>query len=183
MQAASTAAQSTAPPALAEATKFMADVDTELRRLWTARDKAAWVNANFITDDTEALSASGEEATSEYMTRTILAARRFDGLTMPEELARKFKLLKLGQTVPAPTNASERAELAKVQTEMGGLYGKGKYCPPEATKLKKYLVGEKGKEAKKCLNLDELSKILKTSRDFDELTEAWTGWHSISVPI
>jgi peptidyl-dipeptidase A len=170
----------------------MDTVNAELRRLWTARDKAAWVNANFITDDSEVLSAAGEEATSEYMTRTILAARRFDGLAMPAELARMFKLLKLGQTVPAPSNAAERSELAKVQSEMSGMYGKGKYCLAAGSKLTKYLAvapvkGAKAPaapaEAKTCLNLDELGKILKSSRNFDELTEAWTGWHTISVPI
>jgi peptidyl-dipeptidase A len=187
--AGATPAPAAGPATVAEAEQFMGSVDSELRRLWTARDKAAWVNANFITDDTEILSAAGEEATSEYMTRTILAARRFDGLAMPDELARKFKLLRLGQTVPAPTNSAERAELAKVQTEMSGLYGKGKYRPGAGSKLAKYMAAkpatktEKAREAKTDLKLDDLSNILKTSRDYDELTEAWAGWHTISTPI
>jgi peptidyl-dipeptidase A len=185
-----TAAQVTPPAALAtaptveEATKFMDQVDADLRRIWTARDRAAWVNANFITDDTEVLSASGEETTSEYITQAILAAQRFAKLEMPQELRRKFYLLRLAQTVPAPTGAAERSELAQLQTAMSGIYGKGKYCPPSTTMLAKYLPkSEKGKEPEKCLNLDDLSKILKASRNYDELTEAWVGWHKIAEPI
>jgi peptidyl-dipeptidase A len=172
-------------PTAAEAEAFMADVNANLKRLWIARDRAAWVNANFITDDTEILSAAGEEATAEYVTKAILAARRFSTLTLPPDLARQFYLLRLGQTVPAPTDAKERAELAQLQTQMGGIYGKGEYCPKADTKLAAFLAPPKGSKepAKKCLKLDDLSRVLKTSRNYDELTEAWTGWHSISAPI
>jgi peptidyl-dipeptidase A len=181
--------QNEGPATVEEAARFMDQVDKDLRRIWTARDRAAWVNANFITDDTEVLSAAGEEATSEYITKAILAAQRFAKLQMPEDLARKFSLLRLAQTVPAPNNAAERSELAQLQTQMSGIYGKGKYCPPKTTTLTKYLPKPAaGKDAAKepeaaCLKLDDLSKILKTSRNYDELTEAWAGWHAISQPI
>ncbi len=174
----------TAVPTQEEAAKFMEGVEQDLRRLWTARDRAAWVNMNFITDDTELLAATGEEATSEYMTKTILAARRYADLKLPPELARKFALLKLGQVIPAPSDARERSELAQVETALAGMYGKGKYCPKPDSKLLKYLPKpEKGKEAEKCLNLDDLSNVLKKSRDYDELTEAWTGWHAVGAPM
>ena len=155
-----------AAPTVDDAKKFMDQVDKDLRRLWTARDRAAWVNLNFITDDTEFLSAQGEEATAEYVSRTILAARRFDGLKMPDDLARQFALLRLAQGVPAPANATERTELAGIETWMQGAYGKGKYCP-------KRLNGN-------CLTLDDLSRILRTSHKYDELEDAWVGWHSIA---
>ena len=152
-----------------DAQAFVTEVDRELRRLWTARDRAAWVNQNFITDDTEALSSAGEEATAEYVARAIKEAVRFDGLTLPDDVRRQLHLLKLAQIVPAPAAASERAELAGVVTWMTSAYGKGKYCPPRL--------------AGKCQNLDDLSKILRTSRKYDELLEAWIGWHSISPPM
>jgi peptidyl-dipeptidase A len=173
------------PATVAEATAFMEQVDKDLRRLWTARDRASWVSANFITEDTETLAAAGEEATSEYMTKTILAARRFNTLTLPADLARKFALLPLGQTIPAPSNADERSELALLQTALGGIYGKGKYCLKNGSKLTKYLPekSEKGADGSKCLRLDELSAVLKKSRDYDELTEAWMGWHTIAPPM
>src|SRR5215469_11424793 len=61
-------------PTADDAKKFLDGVDKELRRLWVARDRAGWVNQNFITDDTEALAAQGEAATAEYMGRAIPAS-------------------------------------------------------------------------------------------------------------
>ncbi len=159
----------TAAPTVEEAQKFMTQVDKDLRRLWVARDRAMWVNENFITDDTEALGAAGEEATAEYITRTIKDAQKFAKLKMPDELARQFLLLKLSQTVPAPTDAKEREELAAIEVGMMSAYGKGKYCPPR-------LDG-------KCLTLGDLSKTLAGSRKYDELLDAWTGWHSTAPAI
>jgi peptidyl-dipeptidase A len=161
--------EATAAPTVDDAKKFLEGVDKELRRLWVARDRAGWVNQNFITDDTEALAAAGEEATAAYVSRAIKEATRFDGVTLPPELRRQMLLLKLAQTVPAPSDPTERAELASIETGMTSSYGKAKYCPPR-------LGG-------KCQNLDELSKILRASRKQDELLEAWTGWHSIAPPL
>ena len=156
-------------PTVQEAKAFLEGVDKELRRLWVSRDRAGWVNQNFITEDTEALSAAGEEATAEFVGRATHEGSRFESLPLPDDLKRQLHLLKLAQTVPAPSVGAERAELAAVETWMTSTYGKGKYCPPR-------LGG-------KCQNLDELSKILRTSRKYDELLEAWTGWHSIAPPL
>ena len=74
-------------PGAAEARAFLARTDAELRRLWVARDRAGWVNQNFITDDTESLSAAGEEATAEFVTRAIHEAHGFEGVELsPAEL-------------------------------------------------------------------------------------------------
>ncbi len=164
------------PPTADEAQKFMTQVDKDLRRLWIARDRAGWVNQNFITDDTEALSAAGEEATAEYVTKTIQSARRFDPImkTLPADLQRQFLLLKLAQTIPAPSDAKEREELAAIEVSMTSSYGKAKFCPPRLAKEK---------PEKQCLALPDLSKTIAKSRNYDELLEAWTGWHSTSPPI
>ncbi|AKV04660.1 Peptidyl-dipeptidase A precursor [Labilithrix luteola] len=173
-----------APATAEEAKKFVAQVDKELRHLWIARDSAGWVNQNFITDDTEALSAAGEEATAAYVSEAIQKARRFDGVQgIDPDTQRQLLLLKLAQVVPAPSNAAEREELAKLQSEMTATYGKGKYCPPEG-----HLMAWRTKDAdgkplnppKACLNLDDLSRIIKKSRNEAELLEAWKGWHSIA---
>jgi len=182
----------TTPPVPAAATpeeakKFVAEVDRDLRRLWVARDRAGWVNQNFITDDTEALSAAGEEATAAYVTEAIQRARRFDGVKGIEpDVARQLLLLKLAQVVPAPSNADERRELAELQSAMTAIYGKGQYCPPAGSPLAVKADGPKGDGPKveggapKCLKLDDLSRVLKKSRKYDELLEAWKGWHAIA---
>ncbi len=177
-------AASLPPPTVEEATRFMTQVEVDLRKLWVARDQAAWVNNNFITDDTEALSAQGEAATAEYITRAIQAARRFDGLKgMPQDLQRKFLLLKLAQTTPAPSDAQKRDELAQIEVGMTSAYGKGKYCPttgPLLAKAKEAAkkAGKSDKTGEACLTLGDLSGVLAKSRNYDELLDAWRGWHA-----
>ncbi|MDB4942604.1 MAG: Peptidyl-dipeptidase precursor [Labilithrix sp.] len=176
-----------------EAKRFVEQVDKDLRRLWVARDRAGWVNQNFITDDTEALSASGEEATAAYISEAILKARRFEGVKgVAPDVARQLYLLKLAQVVPAPSNEGERRELAELQSGMTAVYGKGQYCPPAGSPL--YGKGDAsgsapaggegksvaGSAAQKCLKLDDLSRIMKKSRNEAELLEAWKGWHAIA---
>jgi peptidyl-dipeptidase A len=157
-----------------EAKKFIEGVDKDLRRLWAARDRAGWVNQNFITDDTESLAAAGEEATAAYVTDAIQKSRRFDGVKgIDPAVARQLLLLRLAQVVPAPSNADERRELAELQSAMTAMYGKGEYCPPAGSPLAKQ---------KKCFKLDDLTRVMKKSRNYDELLDAWKGWHAIATP-
>lgn len=166
-----------AAPTVEEARAFVATVDGDLRRLWTQSSRADWVNQNFITDDTEALSASAQEASMEYQTRAVKASSRFAGLKLPDDLARQLLLLKLGNTLPAPSDAKERTELAETAVWMTSAYGKGKYCPPRLAK------DPKVKEQDRCLSLGKLEEIMAKSRKYDDLLDAWTGWHSIAPPI
>jgi len=161
-----------------EATAFIEDTEGRLRRLWVARDRAGWVNENFITDDTEALAAAGEEATAAFVADAITRSRRFDAIRgqLPPDVARKLYLLSVAQTVPAPRDARERAELAAIETGLTSTYGKGQYCPPAGSPLLK-------DSKTKCLRLGELSHVLATSHDFGALVEAWRGWHAIAVPM
>nr|WP_276077645.1 M2 family metallopeptidase [Sorangium sp. Soce836] len=188
-----------APPSVAEAQAFLAGVDRDLRRLRLQAARAGWINQTFITDDTDALSASAEEASMEYLNRTMKAARRFDGLALPADLARQLTLLKISTALPAPSDPAERAELAALSVEMTSLYGKGKYCPKgkpgraaaagaapagaAAAGAAAAGAAPAGAPAPKCLALDELSNILKTSRKWDELLDAWAGWHAIAPPL
>ncbi len=164
------AVSAVAPPTADEARAFVAGVDADLRRLWVESSRASWVAQNFITDDTEALSASAEEASMEYLSRAIKASTRFEGVSLPPDVARQILLLKLGSQLPAPNDAKERAELAGLEVGMTGMYGKGKYCPA-------------GDPKKKCLAIGELENILEKSRKYDELLDAWRGWHAIAPPI
>ncbi len=94
-------------------------------------------------------------------------AGRFSHLKMPEDLARQFLLLRLSLTLAAPSDPKEAQELTQVASRMEGIYGSGKYCPHEGD----------------CLDLDQLSNILRTSTDPAKLLDAWREWHTISPPI
>jgi len=163
-----------APPA-EDASAFVTKVDADLRKLWTNSSRASWINQNFITDDTEAISAAAEEASMEYLNHTIKDSMRFAGLKLPADVARQLQLLRVSSALPAPSDPKKRAELAEIEVWMTSTYGKGKYCPERLAK--------DPKAKQKCLSLNDLEGILEKSRKYDELTDAWQGWHAIAVPM
>ena len=163
-------AKSKGKATVAQAQAFMKNAEAQLFDLGVRASRAGWVQENFITDDTQTLNAEGQEALTKVTTELALEARRFDGLKMPPELQRKFLLLKLALVAPAPNNDAERKELTTIAADLDGQYGKGKYC--------KQVEGKQ-----KCYSLNDLSRILATSTNPDELLDAWVGWHKISIPM
>jgi len=161
-----------APATARQAAEFVAAAEAELLDLWIRRERAGWVQSNFITMDTEILAAQANEATIAATMRLAREATRFDGLELTPEVARKLALLKMALTLPAPSDAAARAELTQIAAELEGMYGRGKYCPGAGSKL--------GAE---CLDLEQLSNLIATSRDPEQLEEAWRGWHETARPM
>ncbi len=151
-----------------QAAAFMDRVESTLERLAIAGQRAYWVNMNFITDDTEILSAKADEENIAAQVDFIRQAEPFYALRLPPELERKYKLLKLTLTLAAPSDPAKSEELTRIVAGMEGAYGKGKYC-----------IGN----TNKCLDLEQLSDIMRDSRDPRQLEEAWTGWHAIAPPL
>ena len=133
-QSSATHAKGTAT--VADAQAFMKKAEDQLLDLNVRASRAGWVQENFITDDTETMSAQANEKLTAVVTQLALDARRFDGVKLPPELARKFLLLKLSLTAPAPNNDAERKELTELASKLDGMYGKGKYCKPVDGKQK-----------------------------------------------
>jgi peptidyl-dipeptidase A len=166
---------------VAEAQAFMKKAEDQLLDLNVRASRAQWVQENFITDDTETMSAQANEKLTAVVTQLALNARRFGGVKLPPELARKFLLLKLSLTAPAPNNDAERKELTELASKLDGMFGKGKYCKPAATPSGAAAGAADAKQ--KCLSLNDLSRIMASSTNPDELLDAWVGWHKISVPM
>jgi peptidyl-dipeptidase A len=159
-------AQTTAPTA-AEAQEFMNRAEAQLSDLSVKVQRASWVQENFITDDTQAMAADAIDEVTAATTQLVEQAKRFDGLTLPPDLTRKFMLLKLGLTAPAPKDAALRREMTTIGVSLDGDYGKGKYCRKN---------GE-------CLDITAIEKLMSTSRNPEELKELWAGWHAIAPPM
>jgi len=150
------------------ARKFISDVEATLDKLNVMDSRASWVKDTYITDDTEILAAKADEEDIRQTVDFVHQAEPFAALPLPPDLARKFRLLKLSLTVAAPADPAKAAELTQITSSMEGTYGKGKFCPPDG---------------KKCLDLEELSRILRTSRNPEELKQTWVGWRAISPPM
>jgi peptidyl-dipeptidase A len=169
VQAGSPAAQKPAGPTVEEARQFADNAEKRLLDLWVKDGQADWVQQTFITPDTEAIAAQFDQQVSDATAELSAGARRFDGLQLPPDVARKLQLIKFSNPIPAPRDAALSTELAHINSSLVSDYGRGKWCPDGANA--------------RCLNIDQVSDLLATSRDPKELREAWEGWHDIAPPM
>ncbi|MGH9558676.1 MAG: M2 family metallopeptidase, partial [Bryobacteraceae bacterium] len=156
-----------AQPTVQDAGKFLDNAETRLLALSTEAAHADWVHENFITYDTEILSSQADQRAIDEGVRLAKQATQFDRLKLPPEMARKMKLLKLGLTLATPSDPKESAEATRLATAMDSIYGKGKYCPQNG----------------KCLDVDDITKIMATSTEPAQLLDVWSGLHTISPPM
>src|SRR5271169_4039491 len=122
-------AQAASKPTVAEAEQFMKQAEARLEEIEIKTARASWVQENFITDDTEALSADAQDQLTAATTELIEQAKRFDGLSLPPDLSLQFMLLRLSLTAPAPKDPALRKEMTQIAASLDGDYGKGQYCP------------------------------------------------------
>jgi peptidyl-dipeptidase A len=167
--AAQQAATTSAGATLAEAEKFMTATEKRLLELSVEAAQADWVQANFITDDTEAIAARARERFFAETTRLAQKIKRFEGAKLPPVLERKFLLLKL--SLFSLTDAKARAEVARLGTSLEAEYGKGKACP----KL--------GKHAGACLPIGDVETVMAASRDPEEMRDLWVSWSAVGAPM
>src|SRR5882724_5235475 len=80
---------------VAEAEKFIVDAEKLLFALSVKTSRADWVKSTYITDDTETLSAEANKDLIAATTELAEQSRRFDGLQLSTDVARKILLLKL----------------------------------------------------------------------------------------
>jgi len=166
-----------APKDGGDAKAFVAKVNEELIPLNRELNAAGWVQSTYITADTEYLNSLTTSRLLEFFSRKAGEAKAFDPAKQDASTARSLMLIKLAVSAPAPADAAKRDELATLSTDLEAMYGRGKYCPQGKTVLKF------GSDEGGCKNLDALGEIIATSRNYDEITEAWTGWHTISRPM
>ena len=155
------------PPTVAEAEAFIKNVEAKLLELSVTAARADWVKATYITEDTKILRAQADEKAIAAQVEFSKQATRFDGLKMPPELARKMQLLKTSLVLPAPADPKESAELTTIASNLEGAYGEAKWCPA-------------GKD--KCLDIEDLGRLMASSHDPKELRDAWIGWHDTARP-
>ena len=162
-----------AAPTVAEAQRFIARAEKELADLSVKVNRADWVANNFITDDTEELTAEAQEAYAVATQKLALEARRYDRVRLPADVRRKFTLLRLSLAAPPPGNPTEAAELTRISVGLTADYGKGSYCRPSKIPS----------SPQECLQITALSRILAESRDPAELLDVWRGWHAVGAPM
>jgi len=148
------------------ADEFVARVNGELAALSQEAQAAGFTLDTFITPDTQLLNAKANDRYLAYLSKAVAEARRYDPHELSPASARALMKLRLNVAAPAPDDAHKRARLTQLEAQLEARYGEGKYCPQGPAS---------------CRNLDQLSDTLARSRNYDELTEAWKGWHGVGA--
>jgi peptidyl-dipeptidase A len=153
--------QATAP-SLSDAQAFIAKAEKDLFDFTTEASQVGWINATYITDDTDALAAKyGAIGTEKAVNYALEAAKYKDvaGLSAVEK--RKLDILRGGIVLPAPTTAGAATELNEIATKLNSAYGKGK-----------------GTLEGKPVNGSDIEAAMGTNRNPEQLKEMWASWHT-----
>lgn len=154
-------------PTAAEADAFVAKAEKDLEELGIFAARAAWVNATYITDDTDILAARTGAAFTEAGVRYASEAAKYAALPgLSYDTKRKLDMLRQGLVAPAPNTPGAADTLSTLLTGLQSAYGKGK--------------GTYKGEVKSGNDLEEL---MGTERDPELLKEMWVSWHKIGVPM
>ena len=146
---------------------FLNEVENENLEFGPIISSASWISSNFITFDSQKIIA---DYGTRYTLDALNKARRassFDGLEVSDEKRRMLNILKTSFVMPPPLDSELAAELSKITTSLGAMYGSGEHCFDDGV----------------CYDLEAFEAIIDNSRDPKELLKAWSGWHEISKPM
>jgi len=160
----------TSAPTPADADAFLKEMNDTMLALGKEAGQAGWVYSTYITDDSEALNARANQKYIEAIAKYAKDATRFDGVTVSPDARRQLELLKVSLVLVTPSDPKEATELTTIAAGLEGTYGKGKWC------------ADPGKITD-CLDIEQITEVMATSRDEKTLRQAWEGWHTISQPM
>ena len=153
-------------PTAGDAKTFLDTVSATTLKLGVDASRAGWVQQTYITDDTELLSAEANQASDDAGARFAKEATKFDRVDTPSDQRRELNLLKVGLVLASPSDPKESDELSKIMARLESDYGKGKWCPDPS-------------KPDTCKTIDDVTRILATSRNEKDVRAAWEGWHAI----
>jgi peptidyl-dipeptidase A len=165
---AQTAPAAMASPTVADAEAFLAKAEKDLFAFSVEGSQVAWINATYITDDTDALAAKyGEIGTEKAVQYALEAAKYQNVAALSAETKRKLDILRGGLVLPAPITEGAAKELSEIATKLNSAYGKGKGTL-------------NGKE----INGSDIEAEMGTNRNPEQLKEMWVSWHDkVGAPM
>ncbi|PDH69870.1 MAG: peptidyl-dipeptidase [Sphingomonadaceae bacterium MED-G03] len=157
-----------AAPTAAQAEAFLAQAEKALFDQSIISGRAAWVNATYITDDTDALASYfGAIDTKQRVDYALEAAKYAAAPGLSAETKRRLNLLQTALTLPAPTTPGAAEELNQLATKLQSAYGKGK-----------------GTLKGQPINGSDIEEQMGINRDPAELKEMWVSWHdNVGAPM
>src|SRR5436190_2269587 len=152
----------------AEAAAFVAQAEKELSALSLSTERANWINATYLTDDTDAIAAEFGARSTQLSVRLAKGAAKFDDVKgLSFDVRRKLFFLKQSIVLPASQKPGAAEELSAIATRLQSQYGKGK-----------------GTLEGKPINGSDIEEAMGKVRDPQKLKEMWTSWHdNVGAPM
>jgi len=163
------ASQPAAAPTAADADAFVAAVEKDLFDYSVEASQVNWVNATYITDDTDAMAARINAVGTEKSVQYALEAAKYMNVPgLSADTKRKLDILRTGLVLPAPTTPGAATELNTIATDLQSQYGKGKGTLDGKPISGSDIEAEMG-------NLDHTPA---------EYAEMWASWHdNVGAPM
>jgi peptidyl-dipeptidase A len=154
----------------ADARRFMDEVNETTFKLALEAGQVGWVSQTYITDDTSALYAQANQRLIDKLAMYAKDAVKFDNVEVTPDLRRALNILKVSLVMATPSAPKEGEELTKIAANLEATYGKGKWC-------------EDPQKPATCLDINQITDVMRDSRDEKRLRQVWEGWHTISPPM
>ncbi|ANU07772.1 M2 family metallopeptidase [Paraurantiacibacter namhicola] len=151
------------------AADFVAAAEADWLEFSNTAARVSWVNATYITEDTDALAAQyGAIATEKSVYYALEAAKYATIPGLDPVVKRKLDKMRNSIVMPAPTTAGAADEMNEIATKLGSQYGKGKGT----------LNGQP------IAGVDIEAEMGNLDRTPAELQEMWVSWHSnVGAPM
>ena len=146
---------------------FLERVELEDKTRGPVASSAYWLQANFITYDSQKVVADYGKRFQLLALERARQASTFDDVEVSEENRRKLNLIKNSFVMPSPLDDTLAGEIANIMAELDAMYGAGQHCFGEGD----------------CYDLEAFEGVIDNSRDPDELLKAWEGWRNIGTPM
>ena len=154
-------------PAAADA--FIAAAEKDLFDYSVESSQVNWVNATYITEDTDAMAARINAVGTEKSVKYALEAAKFAAIPgLSPDTKRKLDILRNGIVLPAPTTPGAATELNTIATRLQSQYGKGR-----------------GTLNGKPINGSDIEEQMgNVERTPAQLSEMWASWHNnVGAPM
>jgi len=151
------------------AADWVAAVEKDLFDYSVEASRVNWVNANFVTHDTDILTAAINAVGTEKSVKYALEAAKYAEVPgLDPVVQRKLTILRTGIVLPAPTTPGAATELNTIATNLSSQYAKG-----QGTLNGKPISGS-----------DIEAEMGNLERTPAELAEMWSSWHTnVGAPM
>ena len=151
------------------AADFVAAAEKEAFDYSVEASQVAWVNATYITPDTDAMAARSGAIGTELSVRYALDAAKYAEVEgLDPVVARKLDIMRSAIVLPAPTTPGAAEELNTIATDLQSQYGRGRGT------LNGAQISGSDIEA-------EMGELTHTPEEYSEM---WASWHdNVGAPM